>query len=129
MSLRHTVHQLPARMRARSDALDRAIQIFLRDTAAAVDREATRNLSGGGAPGTYPVPRRTGNLARQQGHSAARRTAVVWNAAPYAGAVHEGFQPYGNPRASWMPGRPFLTDAVAKVDPAARLQQALDRVP
>jgi hypothetical protein len=125
VSVRHTLHELPPRMRGRADAIGTAVHRFLQDVSARVDREQTRNLSGSGAPGAYPVPRRTGNLARQAGHSVTRTQAVVWNAAPYARAVHEGFHAYGNPAAPYYGPRRFLSDAVATVDPIARLRAAL----
>ena len=128
MNIRHTLHALPPRMRGRADAIDGALRGFLADLAAAVDRGATQNLSGGGAAGSYPVPRRTGNLARQQGHTVGRRQAVVWNAAPYARAVHEGFHAFGNPNAPYYGPRRYLTDAADQANPIERLQQALVRV-
>lgn len=129
MSIRHTLHTLPERMRGRAGAIDSVVQRFLQDIAARTDRGMQRNLSGSGGPGEYPVPRRTGNLARQSGHTVGRRQAVVYNAAPYARAVHEGFRAFGNPNAPYYGPRRFLTDAIADVDPVQRLQQALAGVP
>ena len=116
-------------MRNRAEALDRVLPAFLRDLAQRVDRDMVRNLSGGGSPGAYPVPRRTGTLARSSGHTVGHRQAVVWNAAAYARAVHEGFHAFNNPNAPYYGPRRFLTDAVANANPVERLQQALERVP
>ena len=127
MTIKHNVDEIPIRMHARADALESNVQGFLRELAQRIDRGATQRLSGAGGPGSYPVPRRTGNLARQQGHSVGRRQAVVWNAAPYARAIHQGFHPFGNPNAPWMPGRPFLSDAIEAVKPLDLLQNWMGR--
>ena len=129
MSIRHTLYEIPLRMNARDGAIDSVVQTFLADIAARVDRGMVKNLSGSGGAGEYPVPRRTGHLARSSGHSVRRRQAVVWNAARYARAVHDGFRAYGNPNAPYYGPRPFLSEAVASVDPVQRLQQALAGVP
>lgn len=133
MSITHTVHQLPPRMRKRADAVESSVRAFLADVTAATQRGMHQRLSGGGAPGAYPVPRRSpGGLRDSTGVDAPRRTArgwdaVVFNEAPYARAVHEGFRAYGNPNAPYYGARRFLTDALAQVDPAARLQAWLAR--
>ena len=129
MSIRHTLHQIPERMRGRAAAVDSVVQRFLRDVSARVDREQIRNLSGGGPAGAYPVPRRTGNLARSAGHTVSRTSAVVYQAASYARAVHEGFQAYGNPDAPYYGPRRSLTDAIETVDPVDRLADMWERVP
>lgn len=123
----HNFGALPARFRARAAAVDGAIRIGLRNIGDKVEREANRNLSGGGAPGAYPVPRRTGNLARSGGNVLGQRSVVVFNSAEYAGAVHEGFRAYGNPNAPFYPGREFLADAADKVDPVAEILEPLER--
>lgn len=111
----------------RSSAVDGAIRIGLRNIGNKVEREANRNLSGGGAPGAYPVPRRTGNLARSLGNTLGQRSVVVYDSAEYAAAVHGGFRAFGNPAAPFYPGRPFLADAADKVDPVAEIVTQLEQ--
>lgn len=116
-------------MRGRADAVDRNVRGFLGDIAARVERAMTTNLSGGGSAGAYPVPRRTGNLARSAGHTVGKRQAVVYNSAKYARAVHEGFRAWGNPNAPYYGPRRFLSDAIATVDPVQRLSEWMERDP
>lgn len=129
MSIRHTLHEIPARMRGRADAIDSGVQRFLRDVSARVDREQVRNLTGSGPAGAYPVPRRTGTLARSAGHTVSRTSAVVYQATGYARAVHEGFQAFGNPAAPYYGPRRSLTDAIETVEPVERLADMWERVP
>lgn len=139
MSIRHTMHQLPERMRARAGGVDGAVRQFLADVTAAVERGAKERVAGSGAPGGYPVPRQSTTLWRSFGVDAPRQTgngwaAVVFNDArndgkPYARAVHEGFHAFGNPNAPYYGPRPFLTDAAAAADPAERLQKLWGDVP
>lgn len=134
MKIRYTAHQIQARMQGRAAAIDGVVQRFLGDLASRVERGAVKNLSGSGAPGAYPVPRRTGTLWRGMGIDAPQRTAsgwrmVVFNDTRYALAVHEGFHAYGNPNAPFYGPRRFLTDAIADANPAERLQQALEAIP
>jgi len=133
MTIRHTAHQINPRMAGRAQAIDGAVQRFLGDLASTVERGAVKNLSGSGAPGAYPVPRRSGTLWRGMGIDAPRRVGdawrmVVFNDTPYAMAVHEGFHAYGNPNAPYYGPRRFLTDAIADANPVEALQRALDAV-
>lgn len=99
-------------------AWTRAVAAGLRDVAITVERAAEKNLRGGGsaAPGSYPVPVRTGNLRRSLQSRFDERQSMVINSAVYARAIHEGFQPYGNPKARRIGRRPFLQDAVDSID-------------
>ena len=121
----HDVDQLAPRIRERVRRWDAGQRRFLLRLSATVERDATRNLSGGGAPGAYPVPRRSGHLARSMGSEVGRRHAVVFNAATYGRAVHEGFHAYGNPNAPFYGPRRYLADA-ANVDAAAMLLQEME---
>lgn len=98
----------------------------LRRALVAVETAATRNLSGGGKPGSYPVPVRTGNLRRGMGFKLLDdRAGVVFNTARYASAIHGGLQPrkHAGHGASAVyefdsvPARPFLDDAVDTAKP------------
>ena len=134
MSIRHSVHELPARMRGRAAAVDSSVRRFLLEVVSAVERGSKEQLAGSGQPGAYPVPRRTGDLWRGMGIDAPRRMgdgwqAVVFNDAPHARAVHEGFHAYGNPNAPYYGPRRFMTDTIGRVDPAARLQAWMERTP
>ena len=129
MSIRHTLHQIPERMRGREGAVPSVVQRFLKDIAERVDRGMVDRLRGGTAPGDYPVPSRIGTLKGSAGHTARPRQSVVYNKAKYARAVHEGFHAYGNPNAPYYGPRRFLADAIADVDPVERLADAWGRVP
>lgn len=128
MSVRHDFGRLPVEHRQRVAGWDAALRRGMANIGAQVERAANRNLSGGGAPGAYPVPRRTGNLARSLGSQVGRRHVVVFNDAEYAGAVHDGFRAYGNPAAPHYPGRPFLSDAANQVDALGLLLAELEPV-
>lgn len=122
---------IPETMRRRVAQWDVALRAGLRNIATQVEREATRNLSGpGGAgnPGAYPVPRRTGFLARAMFSRVRARSAEVGNTATYARSVHNGFRAYGNPAAPFYGRRPYLEDAAASVDPLREIADALERV-
>jgi len=81
-------------------------------------KETVKNLSGGNTdePGSYPVPRRTGDLARSVADSSPVRLlpelGYVWSnddIASYNKAVHDGTK-YTSPRR-------FLDDAVREKRP------------
>lgn len=130
MSIRHTVHELPPRMRGRAAAVERSVRGFLAEVASAVERGAKQRLSGPSnatSPGNYPVPRPTGDLWRGMGIDAPRRggagwRVVVFNDAPHATVIHEGL----HTSARFGPRR-FMTDAADQVDQVARLQAWMER--
>lgn len=114
------------RLREKLLFMDRAIPDGLQRAAIKINAEALKNLSGNhaDAPGSFPVPNRTGNLFRSQNWemSPDRRSAFVFNAAPYAIEIHEGRDTsakYGR--------RPFLDDASNKIDMLAEMQMAIQR--
>jgi hypothetical protein len=124
----HTFHTLTPAMQARVARWDAALLTGLRTIGIKVERGANQRLSGGGRPGSYPVPRRTGHLARSLGSQVAPREVVVFDSAEYAGAIHGGFRAFGNPHAPEYGPRPFLDDAAAAVDAGAELFAALEPV-
>jgi len=121
--------------------LDRAVKRGLRKAAGGVHREALARLSGRGKkaskapPGGYPVPRRTGHLARSldklgpaRSKSAGGETfrtgpmeAMVYAAAEYARVIHEG----RGSSAKFGP-RPYLTDALEAFNRGAGIAGAID---
>lgn len=117
------------RIRATLDAsLDRGMTMAL----LAVERAQVKNLSGGGAPFSYPVPVRTGNLRRSAGHSRESLTSgYVFNTAAYAGAVHSGhvseWTGRGEHRTVDRTARPFLTDAVEQSKPSMIVQAEISK--
>ena len=129
IGVEHTLGQIPPRLRRRAEATPGAVRAALRRIGELTERGMNRNLSGGGTPGAYPVPRRSGHLARSGGMQLGDRAVVIFNTAQYAGAVHDGFRAFGNPNAPFYPARPFLVDAAMQVDPAAELIDTLERIP
>jgi hypothetical protein len=119
VSITHTAGQLAKQFQGYAQRWAAAVAKGLRDIAITVERGATKNTSGSGnaAPGSYPVPIRTGTLRRSIQSRFGARDAMVVAAAQYASAIHNGFTPYGNPNArlSYI-GRPFLQDAVDAID-------------
>lgn len=99
---------------------DRGLANGMRRVAITAERKQVENLTGSGPPRSYPVPVRTGNLRRGSGMRAGPRSAMVFNTAHYARAVHNGHRPYGNPRAARVRAREFLLDAV-KATPAIEI--------
>lgn len=127
----HHESEIPARLRERVQGWDAALRRAMRRIAGLTERAANRRLSGpGGArnPGAYPVPRRTGFLARSLYSKAGARTAEVGNTAAYAASVHNGFRAFGNPAAPYYGPRPYLDDAVAGVDPLEEIARELSAV-
>lgn len=112
----------------RAAALPEAIRRGTRNVLLAVERQATKNLTGTGEAGAYPIPVRSriengkrtpgGNLRRSMGvRQESDVVGYVFNRARYAHAVHtSGFHAYGNPHAPFYKGRPFLDDAADQVD-------------
>lgn len=130
VNITHTASQLARQFQRYAAAWDRGVAMGLRDVAISVERAAVRNTSGPGsaAPGTYPVPIRTGFLRRSIGSRFGQRESLVIATAIYASAIHDGFTPYGNPNArkSYI-GRPFLKDAVEATDIDGIMLDRLDR--
>lgn len=99
------------------------LQRALRRLATLVHREADKRLSGPAPAWSYPVPRRSGNLARGMASQASPIDAVIENTAPHAWAVHSGVHPrWPSPPAK---PRPFLGDAAAAVDHEQILRNAV----
>lgn len=118
--------RVAALFRERAGRWATALSRGLARALALVDGAAQDNLSGAGAPGSYPVPVRTGNLRRSQGMRLLSPTAgLVFNTARYAAAIHGGLQPvkhHGHGATATytfesVAPRAFLDDAVARVKP------------
>lgn len=106
---------LARRYKKRARKTRGAVRKGLRRIAERIDLEQAKNLRGGddAAPGSYPVPIRTGNLFQSRFyHVQSDRLAVVGNAAFYAGKIHET--------------RPFLDDAAAAVDELKIMSETLE---
>lgn len=120
-----------------------AAQRGLSRVAKGVHRKAYEFLSGSGAKasnvpaGGYPVPVRTGHLRRMLNwlepgktktagepftgtFTAGPMEAIIYNAANYAMAIHEGKKS----SAKYGP-RPFLTDALKKFNQGARIEKII----
>lgn len=113
----------------RGTAVPAAVAVGVRNIVTAVEIEAEKNLRGAGtsAPGSYPVPVRTGFLRRGLGSTASGNRGLVFNAANYARKIHDGFQPFGNPIARAVPARAFFDDALAAVDAGSIMAKATER--
>lgn len=99
-----------------------AVTAGLRRALALVDAQAQALLSGAGAPWSYPVPVRTGNLRRHEGMRLLSPTSgMVFNTADYANAVHTGrvgqWAGRGKSVVVQRAARPFLDDALERVRP------------
>lgn len=107
MSITSNASSIANQWGKRRKALTAAALRGMRKAVSAVEREQVVNLSGSNsaAPGSYPpVPNRTGNLFRSAGSAVkSARSAIVFNSASYAAAVHKD--------------RPFLDDAVETAQP------------
>lgn len=115
--------ELAAIYRARAKRFPEAVLAGLRRIYVAVERSANALLSGGGAAWSYPVPRRSGDLARGMYGRIDAFTAEIGNKASYAWAVHTGKHPrWRSPPAV---ARPFLTDGAGKVDHVAIMESAV----
>lgn len=106
-----------------ADKIPPAVGRGMRRIAVLVHRAADTNLSGPKAAWSYPVPRRSGDLARGMYSRSDLSTATIGNSAPHAWAVHSGV----HPRWPVPPARqrPFLGDAAAGIDPVAEMQAEL----
>jgi hypothetical protein len=123
---------LAAKYRDMHAKLDAALERGLLNAMSAVEEQAQANLSGQGAPFSYPVPVRTGNLRGQLGAAQITPTAAeVFDTADYAWAVHEGvFNQWagrGKTRRVEKLARPFLTDALAEAKPTDIILDELER--
>lgn len=90
-----------------------ARQALLRNLAIQTERGATRRATGAGAPGSYPIPVRSGFFRRAFGFELKPARAIVFNTANYARPLHDGFRPYGNPAATPIRPRPYFADTLA----------------
>ena len=132
MILTSNAGELAAKYRDLAARLDAALQRGLLTAMSKVEELAQANLSGGGAPFSYPVPVRTGNLRGQLGAEQITPAAVeVFDTADYARAVHEGvftqWAGRGKTRIVDKQARPFLTDALATADPTQIVLGELER--
>jgi hypothetical protein len=118
--------QLAADLRRRTALMESALDSAFKNSLIEINRAALRKLDGSNtaAPGSYPVPNRTGHLFREQNweFGGNRRTAFVFNRAVYATDIHEG-----KVSSARHGRRPFLDDAAASVDVLGNTQQALRR--
>lgn len=111
--------------RGRAEAFPLALRRGLRRIMVQVHRASDANLSGGGEAWAYPVPRRSGALARGMYSELHEDRAEIGNQAPHAWAIHSGEHPYW--RKPPAIAREFLDDAVEKVDHLDILQQEMVR--
>jgi len=107
---------------ARQAAVSEAVRTGVRSALLAIEREAVKNLSGGGAPWTYPVPVRTGNLrGARTVQQPEPGIGIISFTAAYAWAIHSGnvtqWAGRGKTRQVQNQARQFAQDAVDKVDP------------
>jgi len=93
-----------------------ARKALLRMLATRLEGHALDLSKGGSAPGDYPIPVRSGKFRGAFGIRVSDRSAVVFNDSNYARAIHEGYQPYGNPHARPIPARPYFSDAFDRLD-------------
>jgi hypothetical protein len=115
---------IAADYRGAAQGFPEALQRAFRRLATIVHRAADQRLSGPSAAWSYPVPRRTGDLARGMASNASAFDAVIENTVPYAWAVHTGIHPrWPSPPAR---PRPFLADAAAQTDHVAILGEAVN---
>ncbi len=112
----------------RAGRWDSALAKGLRRAVVTVEIHATDLLSGSGAPGSYPVPVRTGNLRRSEGSQIVSKTSgIVFNDAGYARAIHSGeiavgFKGRGRKRVR---ARPFHDDALKQARPGEIIFNAM----
>jgi hypothetical protein len=124
---------LATQYRTLAARLSAALQRGLLKAMSAVEAAAQKLLSGGGAPFSYPVPVRTGNLRSSLGDEQLSPTAVeVFDTADYARAVHEGvFSEWagrGKTKIVQRQDRPFLTDALQSAQPTDIVVAELETV-
>lgn len=122
--------QVAAIFADRSKRWDAALARAMRRALVAVEGAAADQLSGSGAPLSYPVPVRTGYLRRALGSKLVSQTeGLVFNTANYAHAVHSGRVGvgYGRKGVRQVAARPFLEDALKKARPGDMIFQAMER--
>lgn len=125
--------QIAATYRGFAAKLSEALHRGLLKAMSAVEKAALANISGSGAPFTYPVPTRSRFLLQSLGSDVISQTAVeIFDSAPYARAVHEGvFNQWagrGKTRIVQRPDRPFLTDALQSAQPTDIVAAELEMV-
>lgn len=120
--------ELGRALRVSSRELRPALARFYQRIAVLVERGASERTRGQGAPGSYPIPVRTGDLRRSIASESNDRSATIFSTAVHAGAQHRGYKPYGNARAKPIPPRPFLFDAADKVTVEDELADVLAKV-
>lgn len=106
------------------NTLPRAMHVAL----GRVHNQAVELVSGGGEPGSYPVPVRTGNLRRAMGYRVETiASGIVFNDAGYAQAIHSGELAVGyrGGKRKRVDGRPFLEDAANLVPPGATISEMM----
>lgn len=124
---------LAGRYRRRAQALHGALVKGLRRAASLVNRKQIENLSGSNsaAPGSYPVPNRTGNLARGANWAVEPGLrdpqGYVFNTTEYARAIHTGEMETKQGAKFAIRPRPFLDDALDKVDVAGEMAGAFEK--
>lgn len=116
--------------RARAEHWDRLLDISMRKSLIALDREAAKLLSGSGDAWTYPVPIRSGNLRRgQRTQQPSPVLGFVLNVTSYARAIHTGLISVGRGAGRKMKqfrARPWLTDAAERADVPGIFKRTFD---
>lgn len=105
MRITTNANKIARKFRRRAQRLSGTIAKLLLQAAVAIDAKQVDNLSGSNtaAPGSWPVPNRTGNLMGSHFWEVrGSQLAVVGNTAGYAAKIHED--------------RPFLDRAVDDVN-------------
>lgn len=124
----HNLGAVGPQLRAAGEGVEPAVRRGLRRIGIAVERRASKNTTGSGPAGSWPIPRRTGFLNRSiSGPILTRDSVTVESTAKYAAAMTFGFHAFGNPNAPYYPGRPFLYLAAQGVDAAAIMVEELER--
>lgn len=124
---------LSERMRSLVAALDASLRRGLTAAVRAVNTAVRANLNGArsDAPWSYPVPRRSGNLLRNQQQQVAFPTGYVFNTATYAGAIHNGYvsewagKGQHRMRMKGAP-RPYMDDGVETAQPFMVIQREVE---
>lgn len=127
-SIRTNATQLAREWGRRRREMDAALLKNMTRAAAAVDKAQVKNLSGhkGAAPGTYPVPNRTGNLMKSHFFQVnSNHEAYVGNTAAYALPVHQGES--AGRSGGFINPRPFLDDAVQTVKPTEMIMDGFSK--
>lgn len=129
MRVQHNLGSVGPQLRAAAEGVEPAVRRGLRRIGIAVERQASKNTSGQGGPGAYPIPRRTGFLNRSiSGPILTRDSVAVESTAAYSAAITFGFHAFGNRNAPYYPGRPYMFLAAQSVDAPAILLEELEPV-